>query len=530
MSTSDPHGTGFRPGAPPDAWDRAPGGLLTLGQDGTILAANATFLDWVGRDRAEVLGGLRLSALLSVGGRIYWETHLSPLLLVEGRVDEVALELRSPDGRLPVLMTAVAASGSDGDGGTVHVAMSSARERSRYERDLLAARKQAEVAASQTRILLDVTSALSQAIGVDNVATALLDAATTHLGAAAATLWFPDGDGMLVPVRSVGERVADGPRPSLGRIQHDRASVTRAGRVVVPLHGQSALRGALSLLPSGDPATDPFDLAMATALGQQAGLALERAQLYEQSAGVAHSLQQALLASDPPHDVRFQVATTYLPGVESLEVGGDWHDAFAPEPDILAVVVGDVVGRGLGAAIAMGQLRSAVRALAGPGTGPAELTSGLDRFVHKVSAGVSATMIHAQLDLTSGHLRYASAGHLPPVLLPASGAPRLLWEGRSLPLGVSLPGIERTEAELWLEPGDKLLLYTDGLVERRDRSLPAGLAALTQAAAAVRGCPPDAAVRAITAALLDGTSGRDDVCLLLLVWMGPDGWGMSGGR
>ena len=508
-------------------WDQAPIGLLTLREDGTILAANATFLDWVGRDRAEVLGGLRLSGLLSVGGRIYWETHLSPVLLVEGRVDEVALELRSPGGRLPVLMTAVTAPATDGRGATVHVALSGARDRSRYERDLLTARRRAELAATQTRILLDVTSALSQAIGVDNVASALLDAATKHLGAEAATLWFPDGDGTLVPVRSVGETTADAPRPSLGRILHDRATVTRAGRVVVPLHGHSALRGALSLTPRDDPAAEPVDLAMVTGVGQQAGLALERARLYEESAGVAHSLQQALLASDPPLDARFAMATTYRPGVESLEVGGDWHDAFTPEADILAVVVGDVVGRGLGAAIAMGQLRSAVRALAGPGSGPAALASGLDRFVHKVRAGASATMVQAHLDLTSGHLRYSCAGHPPPLLLPAAGAPTLLWEGRSPPLGVTLPGVERTEAELSLEPGDQLLLYTDGLVERRDRSLQAGLAALTQAAAALRGCAPEETVQALTAALLDGRATRDDVCVLLVVWRGPDGSGMS---
>src|SRR4028119_1414684 len=87
-----------------DGWDEAPCALLTLLPDGLIVEANRTFLSWVERDADDVLRRTRLSELLSVGGRIYWETHLSPLLLVEGRVDEVALELKSPEGRLPVLL------------------------------------------------------------------------------------------------------------------------------------------------------------------------------------------------------------------------------------------------------------------------------------------------------------------------------------------------------------------------------------------------------------------------------------------
>ena len=122
-----------------EAWDVAPVALLRLDGDGVIIDANEALLEWVGRPAQEVLAGVRLSELLSVGGRIYWETHLSPLLHMQGGVDEVAVELRGPDGRLPVLMSAVVHTGHDGER-TVDVALSRATERSRYERELLAAR------------------------------------------------------------------------------------------------------------------------------------------------------------------------------------------------------------------------------------------------------------------------------------------------------------------------------------------------------------------------------------------------------
>jgi serine phosphatase RsbU (regulator of sigma subunit) len=294
---------------------------------------------------------------------------------------------------------------------------------------------------------------------------------------------------------------------------------------VVALHGQAALRGVLSVAPATDAAADPPDLGVLGAVGRQGGLALDRARLYEHTAGVAHELQHSLLAVDPPPDPRYGVAAIYRPGVEMLEVGGDWYDVFLVEPGVLAFVVGDVVGRGLRAASAMGQLRSAVRAVAAPGVGPARLLERLDRFVDQVEAAALATLAYAELDLASGVVRYACAGHPPPVLLPASGGGQLVWGGRSTPLGTYGQG-RRDEAELRLGEGDRLLLYTDGLVERRDRALDDGLAALTSAVARAGGDPLTAAVRAIADELLRDEQGRDDVCLLLLQRAGSGGGGL----
>ena len=235
---------------------------------------------------------------------------------------------------------------------------------------------------------------------------------------------------------------------------------------------------------------------MLGAVGRQAGLALDRARLYEHTAGVARELQQSLLAVDPPPDPRYGVGAIYRPGVEMLEVGGDWYDVFLVEPGVLAFVVGDVVGRGLGAASAMGQLRSAVRAVAAPGVGPSRLLARLDRFVEQVEAAALSTLAYAELDLATGAVRYACAGHPPPMLLPTTGAGQLVWGGRSTPLGTYGQG-ERDEAELRLRDGDRLLLYTDGLVERRDRALDDGLAALAATVAATGSQPLARAVRTV---------------------------------
>lgn len=500
--------------APDGSWDDAPCGLVTLARDGTVLHANRVLWEWTGRAVDDVVGKVALSGLLSVGGRIYWETHLAPLLEVEGRVDEVAVELRVPGGRLPVLLTAVVS------GDRVHAAISSARDRMSYERELLSARVAAERASGQLQALQTTTAALSRALGVAGVAQELLAAAVGQLGAAAATLWLADDDARLVVHGATGEPPAR--LPSSGVLLRGESAVTDGGRTVVPLRGQSALRGVLSLAPRTDAAADPLDPEVLTAVGQQAGLALERAQLYEQSANVARELQHSLLAGEPPADPRFSVATVYRPGVELLEVGGDFYDVFLAAEGLLAVVVGDVVGRGLAAASAMGQLRSAVRAVAGPGVGPARLLTRLDRFVEQVEAAGMSTLAYAELDLATGVLRYACAGHPPPLLLRTGQDAELLWEGRSTPLGAFVRPMERSEAEVQLAPGDRLLLCTDGLFERRDRGIDEGLDLVALATAGSEGAPLADTVRSLTTRLLADESTRDDVCVLLLQWTAGD--------
>ncbi|MBW3653923.1 MAG: SpoIIE family protein phosphatase, partial [Actinobacteria bacterium] len=255
---------------------------------------------------------------------------------------------------------------------------------------------------------------------------------------------------------------------------------------------------------------DEEEISFMEACAGQCAQALERARLYDNQRTIAHALQQSLLADEPPQDARVAIASRYLPGVQSLDVGGDWHDTFCIGDDSLAVVVGDVVGRGIEAATAMGQLRSAARALAGARFGPAEVLEHLDEFVEQLPRARLATVACAQLDLRTGRLRYASAGH-PPMLLMQPGEPALLlWDGRSMPLGVRLGARPQRVGEVDMRDGARLLLYSDGLIEHRGDSIDDALDALARALEQGRA--------ASLGALLDGLAqdgtGDDDVCLL----------------
>ena len=166
---------------------------------------------------------------------------------------------------------------------------------------------------------------------------------------------------------------------------------------------------------------------------RQAREAIER--MHAQTQAVSHTLQQSLLAGEPPGDERFSVAALYRPSGQTLEVGGDWHDAFMLEGGRVGLVVGDVVGRGLAAATTMGQLRSATRALAMTGVGPRVVVDQLDTFVEPLEAAQSATLVYAEVDADSGVATVAAAGHLPPVVVSGRQA-RLFMGGRSTPLGI----------------------------------------------------------------------------------------------
>jgi phosphoserine phosphatase RsbU/P len=245
-------------------------------------------------------------------------------------------------------------------------------------------------------------------------------------------------------------------------------------------------------------------------------LARERAeQLQRQMADVANVLQRSLLQSVPLEDRRLRVGAHYQPSVETLEVGGDWHDAFPLAADCIGIVVGDVVGRGIEAAAAMGQLRSATRALAGAGLGgPGHMLAALDGFATGLPLAHLATLAYAEVDLAGGAVRYACAGHPPPALVAADGSAKLLWDGRRLPVGVAPNSDPTVEGCATLAPGDQLLLYTDGLVERRGETLDDGLARLVEQLRDARADAPQETVDRLVEALATTRQRPDDICAL----------------
>jgi sigma-B regulation protein RsbU (phosphoserine phosphatase) len=240
---------------------------------------------------------------------------------------------------------------------------------------------------------------------------------------------------------------------------------------------------------------------------------LLRARREEQA--TAQRLSRSLLSGSLPAAPGLAVAVAYHPAVSGLEVGGDWYDAFwLDDGETIGLVIGDVVGRGIGAAATMGQLRSAVRALASTGLGPGRLLDALDAYAERHEVGQMTTLICAELALGSRRLRYACAGHPPPLILSPDDEPSFAWEGRSTPLDIAPASpAPRSEAVLELAPGSTVLLYTDGLVERRSESLTDGLDRLLQGAVTHRDDAPAALVSALVHALHD-PAHIDDVCLL----------------
>ncbi|MEA2135568.1 MAG: phosphoserine phosphatase RsbU/P [Solirubrobacteraceae bacterium] len=240
---------------------------------------------------------------------------------------------------------------------------------------------------------------------------------------------------------------------------------------------------------------------------------LLRARRQEQE--TAQQLSRSLLSGSLPTAPGLEVEVVYRPAVSGLEVGGDWYDAFwLDDGDTIGLVVGDVVGRGIAAAATMGQLRSAVRALASTGLGPGHLLDALDAYAARHGVGTMTTLICAELALGSRRLRYACAGHPPPLVLSPGEDPFFAWDGRSTPLdvGPASPGA-RSEAALALAPGCTVLFYTDGLIERRSESLTEGMDRLLQAAATHR----DETAARLAATLvrsLHDPAHVDDVCVL----------------
>ncbi|MBD8079744.1 SpoIIE family protein phosphatase [Cellulosimicrobium arenosum] len=496
-----------------ERWNVVPVALLMLDADSHVLDANAEFLGLVGGASAVEVVGRRLSELLTVGGRIFWDTHIAPLLRVDGRVDEVAVELRTHDGREPVLLSAVERVCEDHH--VIEVAMFRARERARFEHELVGARRAAEASERRVRALHSTAADLASVAGRDGVAWVLLRAAVSTLGAGDAALWLVEDDAALR--RWGGAEGIVGPAPE----ELTGTSTRSAGAVVVPLRVAGALLGVLVLEPRRAASADPLDPVVLAAAGQQAALALARAALHEQSVSVAAELQRAMLDGALTLDPRVEVAAEYRPGVHELQVGGDWYDSYRVAPGRLALSVGDVVGRGLGAATAMGQLRTASRAVADSRAGPEQVLDRLDRFVENTGTGFMASLVYAQLDLDEGLLHYACAGHLPPLHVRADGTSAFLWDARSTPLGVRTAE-PRASAAVQLARGDVVVLYTDGIVESRDRDLQSGLEVLLGAAtdALVGTVDPALGLGALAERLVADAPEHDDSCVLALRWSG----------
>jgi anti-anti-sigma factor len=282
---------------------------------------------------------------------------------------------------------------------------------------------------------------------------------------------------------------------------------------LLPLVADGAAVGAIGLVFDEPHAFGPGDRDYLLALTRLCGQALGRARRYQTEHDVASTLQQALLPEELPPADGLELAVRYLPAAAGTEAGGDFYEAIELPAGRLGLAVGDVVGHGPAAAAAMGQLRSALRAYALEGRPPARVLQLLGRYADGVMGARGATVVYAVLDPPSGELRYACAGHPPPLVLTAGGETRFLSGGRGVPLDRTLT-YRYQEAVARLEPGATLVLYSDGAVERRGESLDVGLERLATAASAAAGSVPEVLCARLLDALFADVAPRDDVALL----------------
>jgi sigma-B regulation protein RsbU (phosphoserine phosphatase) len=366
-----------------ELYDRAPCAYLSTTPEGVVVKVNQTFLSWTGLSRADLVGRRRFADLLSVGGRIYHETHLSPMLQLQGSVREMALDVVTADGgRLPVVVNAVLVRGPDGAARVVRVALFDATERRQYERELVRARHAAEEAEAR----------------------------------------------------------------------------------------------ALDL---------------------------------------ARTLQQTLIPPRPPDIPGLEVSAVYRPAGYGSEVGGDFYDVFQAGDDQWVVVLGDVSGKGVEAAVVTSLIRYAVRGLAVRVTDPSEVLRELNDVLLAHDTDRFCTLALLRLTQVGPGWRVeGSFGGHPPALVRAV-------DGTVTPLGVpgslvgAFPDVGFTTAGLDLGPGDTLVLHTDGVTDAQDGEDHFG-EERTRAQVAALGPDPTALTGGLLAEVLafQHDEPRDDIAVL----------------
>jgi PAS domain S-box-containing protein len=410
--------------------------------------------------------------------------------------------------------------------------------------------EQLSAAALRTSRLQQATSLLAEALSVQEVVAVITEVGRSAIGADRSAVALVDRDRLRLRIIS-SDAAGDGPAELSGEIPLDLPSVLTAAvtlRRPLVLDSPESLRRhfegettaelflrnsderawvGLPLTTSGTPLgalqfsftslrqINDEERVFLEALAGQCALALERAMLYEREHTTAETLQRSLLPDNLPDVPGIALRAFYKP--LSIEVGGDWYDAFRLPDGKLAVAVGDVMGKGLTAAAGMGRVRNALRALALTDPRPAAVLAGLDRLFMATEMDEQVTTVcYLVVDPETGEGVVGNAGHLPPLLLGPGLAPRLDQTEAGTPLGWASP---RQQYPFTLPHGHTAVLYSDGLVENRKRGLDAGLDELVAVAAQAPAGTVDDPGRFIdylVERMLAGYDQDDDVTVLVL--------------
>jgi serine phosphatase RsbU (regulator of sigma subunit)/anti-sigma regulatory factor (Ser/Thr protein kinase) len=401
-----------------------------------------------------------------------------------------------------------------------------------------AARAEAELAEKHMRTIQAIAETALEHMPLDDLLAELLEIATRSLetGYGAVLLFEPD-DARLTLRATIGDgKAARGLRVRSGEWLAGRVAAKRqplvmpeltanerespllegarvASLAAVPLLVHGSLIGVLQVGSATERRFSDADVRLLQLAAERIALAIDRARLFETTRHIAETLQRKLLPERLPTIPGVQLAARYLPGGPDVEVGGDWYDVFVYRDGRVGLAMGDVVGRGVGAAALMGQLRTALRAYALERPSPADVLDRLGSLFAQVAPGEMATLVFVVFEPGSSTVRLASAGHPPPLAIAPGGATTYLTHDPCPPLGV-MPYLAYKERVARLEPGSTLLLYTDGLVEQRG-SIEKGLARLREAVAG-EDTNPETLCKRVIGALLPEGSDEDDAAILAL--------------
>ncbi|MES4890005.1 GAF domain-containing SpoIIE family protein phosphatase [Streptomyces sp. NPDC096012] len=396
------------------------------------------------------------------------------------------------------------------------------------QRELLdaerAARAEAENARRLLTFLANASAALNASLEHDDILRRLPELLVPEY-AAHVDIWLMDDErtppgaraAATVAAARTGRPQHAGPHPGeLPGVDDLPASALSPDRplLCLPL-GARSVQGVLTLAAPGD-RFEPDTTVMLLEVARRAGIALDNARRYEQHRDIAEALQRAQL-TDLPSTEGLELAARYLPATHGLNIGGDWYDAF-PQPDgSVLTVIGDVTGHGLRAAVIMGQLRTALRAYAVEGNGPARILTLLHRMLRHQQPELYATCAIARFTPGEPGVVWAAAGHPPPLTRGPGGEVRVLDVKPGIMLGVPVP-YEYEEQSVELPAGSTLALYTDGLVERRSAGIDAGIDRLAQAMGALGAAELEdleTAADSLLKPMLQDSEHDDDICLLL---------------
>ena len=296
-------------------------------------------------------------------------------------------------------------------------------------------------------------------------------------------------------------------RSSIAKRMHPSSAIA------TPLQGGQGPLGVIVL--SRGARRPPFtaaDVSVVEELGRRLGVGLDNADTFTREHAIAETLQRSLLPDALPQVPGLDLAVRYLPATEGAAVGGDWYDAFPLAGGRVGLVTGDVAGHNIASAAAMGQVRGLLRAYAIDNPDPAYALQRTNVAVAELLPDALASVVYIVLDPATGDLTYANAGHPPPVITTGAGQAEYLDDTTGIMLGACAAASFST-GRRQLAPGERLVCYTDGLIEDRRRDISEGLTALADT---LRRSGPASAEQtcATVQAALVGTERHDDICLL----------------